>query len=268
MSVSVLEYARANDIILLCFPSHTTHFLQPLDRSFFRPLKHYFRDACNNWMLNHFRPKAGGKDQGGVRKIGRMQFGGLLCKAWGQSATPQNGISGFKASGVVPLDINAIPDHAYVNAVQPIENLQQDISNGLSECSPSNSNRPNTHQIIQETLPQETNLNCVPSITHGNASTNSKNGNDQEPNQTPTKLLNIISPIPKVMKPSVSNKRKQGAENLTSDIFIKVKKEKHDQKQKKLQKKESKNNARNSTSTAMASSSTSELKKPIRPKKS
>lgn len=36
-SVEVLELAEANDIILFCLPSHTTHYLQPLDRAFLSP---------------------------------------------------------------------------------------------------------------------------------------------------------------------------------------------------------------------------------------
>lgn len=35
-SVQMLEFAEENNIILLCLPSHTTHWLQPLDRSFFK----------------------------------------------------------------------------------------------------------------------------------------------------------------------------------------------------------------------------------------
>ena len=39
--VAVLDYAHANDIVILCLPSHTTNYLQPLDRSFFNPLNIY-----------------------------------------------------------------------------------------------------------------------------------------------------------------------------------------------------------------------------------
>ncbi|KAJ8932540.1 hypothetical protein NQ314_014590 [Rhamnusium bicolor] len=40
-NVELLDYAVANDVILFCLPSHSTHWLQPLDRSFFKPLKTY-----------------------------------------------------------------------------------------------------------------------------------------------------------------------------------------------------------------------------------
>jgi len=41
-SISLLELAEKHDVSLLCLPPHTTHALQPLDRSFFKQLKTYF----------------------------------------------------------------------------------------------------------------------------------------------------------------------------------------------------------------------------------
>nr|CAI5838031.1 unnamed protein product [Callosobruchus analis] len=49
-SVEVLEYAEMNDVILLCLPSHTTQFLQPLDRAFFKALKSHYNAACNSFL--------------------------------------------------------------------------------------------------------------------------------------------------------------------------------------------------------------------------
>lgn len=49
-SVDVLDFCEQNDIALLCLPAHTTHILQPLDRSFFKSLKAYYYTACNNFL--------------------------------------------------------------------------------------------------------------------------------------------------------------------------------------------------------------------------
>lgn len=35
-SVEMLKYAEQNDIVLLSMPSHTSHYLQPLDRAVFK----------------------------------------------------------------------------------------------------------------------------------------------------------------------------------------------------------------------------------------
>lgn len=99
MSVSALELASANNIILICFPSHTSQYLQPLDRSFFGLLKHYFKEACQSWMAKHFKPNILQPRPGQAR----VQFGELLCKTWDQAATLENATSGFRATGIVPL---------------------------------------------------------------------------------------------------------------------------------------------------------------------
>ncbi|KAK9712679.1 hypothetical protein QE152_g24760 [Popillia japonica] len=94
---------RANTFqILLCLPPHTTHYLQPLDRSFFKSLKGSFYQACDTWVKSNVEGR-----------ISWLQFGRLIGVAWGKSATVQNAASGFKATGTYPLDPQNIPDYAY-----------------------------------------------------------------------------------------------------------------------------------------------------------
>ncbi|XP_072400195.1 uncharacterized protein [Diabrotica undecimpunctata] len=46
INLDLLEFADQNEIILFCLPSHTTHYLQPLDRAFFKSLKSNFYAEC------------------------------------------------------------------------------------------------------------------------------------------------------------------------------------------------------------------------------
>jgi hypothetical protein len=55
-SLNCLDYCRDNGIEMLCLPPHTTHVLQPLDRTVFKPIKTYYHQAATNFMHNH--PKA------------------------------------------------------------------------------------------------------------------------------------------------------------------------------------------------------------------
>lgn len=50
VSIEAIEFARANDIHLLCLPSHTTHILQPLDVGVFKSFKTNFNKACSNYV--------------------------------------------------------------------------------------------------------------------------------------------------------------------------------------------------------------------------
>jgi len=48
ISIPVIEFAKENGIIMLSFPPHCSHKLQPLDRSVYGPLKKYYNVACDN----------------------------------------------------------------------------------------------------------------------------------------------------------------------------------------------------------------------------
>ena len=52
--VEIIEQAIAENIILVELPAHTSHWLQPLDRSVFFPLKTYFNEACQEEFMIEF----------------------------------------------------------------------------------------------------------------------------------------------------------------------------------------------------------------------
>ncbi|KAB0804910.1 hypothetical protein PPYR_01880 [Photinus pyralis] len=100
----MLNYAEANDIIIICLPSHITQALQPLDRSFFKPMKDYFKKEADSWML-----------QNENRKNDRRNMGALIGRAWKNAATPANGMSGFEATSICPFNRTRIPDPFFPN---------------------------------------------------------------------------------------------------------------------------------------------------------
>ncbi|KAK7149284.1 hypothetical protein R3I94_008801 [Phoxinus phoxinus] len=53
ISGAAIDFCRAHRIVMLSFPPHCSHRLQPLDRSVFGPLKHYVSTAADLWMKNH-----------------------------------------------------------------------------------------------------------------------------------------------------------------------------------------------------------------------
>ncbi|XP_072384585.1 uncharacterized protein [Diabrotica undecimpunctata] len=101
--LEVLVYTEQEGIILMSIPPHTSHWLQHLDRPFFKSLKSYFYSACNYFITNN--PS---------RKTNHLQFGKLLNSAWTKAAGVQNSVSGFQACGIVPLDMSVIPAYAYL----------------------------------------------------------------------------------------------------------------------------------------------------------
>lgn len=169
-SIDLLDLATENDVIIICLPSHTTQALQPLDRSFFKPLKTFYNQEANAWILRNKE-----------RTITRLQVGSLIGQAWGKAATVGNATSGFKACGIFPLNPNTIPDH-FFGMSDIIEVVPPTVPSTEAQSPP----RPSTSRQI--TTPTD--------------------------KETPTKLLEESSPIPKL--PNLIVKRKQFACVLTS----------------------------------------------------
>lgn len=191
-NLDFLEFSEENNIILFCLPAHTTHYLQPLDRAFFKSLKGHYYDACRHMLRSN--PK---------RVLNRLQFGKLLGEAWGKSATAQNAISAFNSTGILPYNPLAIPDYAFLNQ-NPVCAVQNPVNN---ETIPA---RPDCPQPGPS------------GIQHQYTTPNKSTAAD---NITPSKALDEVSPVP-VISFAVKRARKKISGDLTSPEFIKNKKEK------------------------------------------
>ena len=44
------DFCLSHRVIPLCFPSHSTHLLQPLDVGLFGPLQHYYSAGLDEWI--------------------------------------------------------------------------------------------------------------------------------------------------------------------------------------------------------------------------
>ena len=101
------QYAKQNSIIVLCMPPHSSHILQPLDVSCFAVLKRLYGRAVEAQM------------RVGINHIDKDDFLTLyqeIRPAVFQSATIQ---SGFKASGIVPFDLDQVLSELHVQMQTP-----------------------------------------------------------------------------------------------------------------------------------------------------
>ena len=53
LSLEGIDYCKDNGVVLLSFPPHCSHKLQPLDRSVYGPLKRYINTAMDHWMARN-----------------------------------------------------------------------------------------------------------------------------------------------------------------------------------------------------------------------
>lgn len=217
----LLELAANNDIVLFCLPS-STHFLQTLDRCFFKSLKHFWHEACQQWISNHPSRTI----------ITRAQFGDILKPAWKESATSHNGAVSFEATGKFPFNPKAIPSRAFVGSNENPE-LQQQFFKERATSRP----RPTTAKAPTLNLPQQQqSLDCpqpstsqqsnrlfVSSLDYLEDRNNSSTAPVANLQPTPTKTLQDMSPVPIYDKRKPS-KRRQEAQELTSPEDIAEKK--------------------------------------------
>ncbi|XP_020287527.1 uncharacterized protein LOC109856551 [Pseudomyrmex gracilis] len=140
-NLAVVDLCEASEIELVLIPPHTSHALQPLDVSFFKPLKTYYHQQATTWQHSNT-----GK---GISKI---VFGGLLKQAWNLSATVGNATKGFEKTGIYPLNLNAIPAHKFVgdNTTNSIHFIEMPLMSNDTQLSSASSEIANT---IKELLP-------------------------------------------------------------------------------------------------------------------
>lgn len=100
--IKTIELCRENGIILLSFPPHTSHKLQPLDRGVYGPFKHYVNLAMDNWMKCH---------PGQTMTI--YDLPGIVAEAFPKATTPTNIAAGFKVSGIWPYNRDVFRDDEY-----------------------------------------------------------------------------------------------------------------------------------------------------------
>ncbi|XP_041363761.1 uncharacterized protein LOC121379282 [Gigantopelta aegis] len=112
-TLEIIECARQENIIILLLPPHTTHWLQPMDRSIFGPFKKAWNSICQDFM----------NENPGVI-VSKVNFCQLFSKAWQKSITEKNVSSGFEKCGIFPCDRKKIPDRLLPHHWCPVGKIQ------------------------------------------------------------------------------------------------------------------------------------------------
>ncbi|CAH1958989.1 unnamed protein product [Acanthoscelides obtectus] len=84
VNLRVVEFARQNSIIIVTFPPHCSHKLQPLDITAYGPFKTKYRTAMNEWMLTN-----------PGKTVTIYQIGQFVKEAYLSAFSPPNITQGF-----------------------------------------------------------------------------------------------------------------------------------------------------------------------------
>jgi len=88
LSMSVVNYAQKEKILLICLLSHTTHLLQPLNVGLFDPLQHYYVLEVNRLA------------QLSISHVSKPQFLEILALARLKAYTTKNVAFTWKKAGI------------------------------------------------------------------------------------------------------------------------------------------------------------------------
>ncbi|CAG4996567.1 unnamed protein product [Parnassius apollo] len=134
----IVEEAEKNDIVLYCLPSNTTHEVATYGQDLFQPFETYWDQEVLQFLYET-RAKA----------ISKQQFNKILTRVWAKCMTTANITSGFSASGLYPLNPNAISETAFAPSILTQRSIHSVLSNEnevLGHPSPNSDTAMDTHE--------------------------------------------------------------------------------------------------------------------------
>lgn len=124
ISLDAVDTARSHGVVMLTLPPHTSHRLQPLDRSVYGPLKTAYNRALDGWL----RSNPG-------KTVTIYEIPTLVNQAQMLAVTPSNIIAGFQATGIHPFNRDIFNDLDFAPAV-PTDREQDDAAADGIEVNP------------------------------------------------------------------------------------------------------------------------------------
>ena len=95
ISVKGIDFCKKNGIVLLTFPPHCSHKMQPLDRTVYGPFKKLINFPSDAWMkMNPAKPMT------------IYDIPGLVKTVFPSAMTPRNIQSGFEVTGLWPFNLD------------------------------------------------------------------------------------------------------------------------------------------------------------------
>ncbi|KAJ8934666.1 hypothetical protein NQ314_013232 [Rhamnusium bicolor] len=125
ISLNAINYCRDNGIVMLSFPPHCTHRMQPLDIGVYGPFKNRCKSSFNDYILGH-----------PGKAINIYNVAQLTAQPYLLSFTPLNITKAFTKSGFWPINSLACNDSHFTGVLQ----YEVDTHEPTSSQSPEETN--------------------------------------------------------------------------------------------------------------------------------
>ncbi len=207
LSDTAIDLARASGVVLVTICPHTSDPLQPLDIGVYVSVKSGYNFGLDTWHSNH---------PGQTFSI--YEIAGVVGSIYAQAFSVSNILSGFRASGIYPLNPNIFPDSAFLCSY--VANRSAPEANAQPDVLPNSSS-----QLVIDSI-----LASVPSLADPQPSTSSADYQVDEPlstNSTPSVAVTVcvsltpedICPYSKTGPRKQSNRGKEMYFSLPSQSF-------------------------------------------------
>ncbi|KAL2087951.1 hypothetical protein ACEWY4_016779 [Coilia grayii] len=184
IGTGVVDFCRANQIEVVCLPSHTTHVLQPLYVSVYGPLKAAFTNMAR--CLGLVR---------GNLTIGKRNFTPVQKVTLEQACNPHNIRSGFLKTGLFPLDRKAVDESKLVKGLHRPSDASSTSPSSTGEDAPtaftSSSVYTDAANAVPDTVPRSTTVDSTCDVTEDPSTTNSSTVSSH---RGPATITTVLTP--------------------------------------------------------------------------
>ena len=170
VTLEVVTVTMNSGLDIISLPSHTSHALQPLDVSCFKPFKNAFRQIRDSWSL---------LNKG--KKVEKTHLCEWTSEALEKSLTAKNIKSGFQKTGIWPLNAQAAT--ASINPSQGFQEGQE----GYDIAAAGHSNDSDSSNACEDAYQAECNLRAAETLVLEDE----REGNDL---QAPCEGINTAAP--------------------------------------------------------------------------
>ena len=197
ISLKAIDTAKANGIVLLTIPPHTSHRLQPLDRSVYGPFKGAYNRAMDGWLRSN---------PGKTVTIYDIPL--LVNEAQMSAVIPRNILSGFQSTGICPFNRELFSDIDFAPALTTDRDIE--INQSTEEGSTSRPISNNPEKQTQAHPGVSENICCTSPATSGNL---------QEASGSYVSPAEIL-PVPKAEARKKNSGRKKGRTKILTDTPV------------------------------------------------